>query len=175
MRILQTESLFSMLVLLQKSWWMPCFVCMIGVDTWLLLGVTTTANQQVRLCRIFTFWRWIRLIGSSTWCRIAGFVPFTDNLFMKRENLAVSSQYPPCPFMESFPLPAWISCSPPDALAYRKLYWTSLVPLFPFSFLSSVVDLNDHCRPFRQTTMAPARWAHSAGAAESISLFFTAR
>lgn len=65
--------------------------------------MTTTANQQVRLCRMFTFWRLIRLIGSSTWCIIAGFVPFTGNLFMKRENLAVSSQYPPCPYVESFP------------------------------------------------------------------------
>lgn len=134
MRILQTESLFSMLALLQKRWWMPCFVCMIGVDTWLLLGVTTTANQQVRLCRIFTFWRWIRLIGSSTWCRIAGFVPFTDNLFMKRENLAVSSQYPPCPYMESFPLPAWIFCYPPRCISVSKIALNFPGPPLPFLF-----------------------------------------
>lgn len=67
----------------------------------------TTANQKVRLCRILMFWRWvIRRIGSSTWLylrRIAGFVPITESLFMKRDNLAVSSQYPPCPNVESFP------------------------------------------------------------------------
>lgn len=90
---------------------------------------TSWRRQQIRRLDYAECWHFgveIRRIGSSTWCRIAGFVPITDNLFMKRENLAVSSQYPPGPYVESFPCQL-VFLVPPDALAYRKSYWTSPV------------------------------------------------
>lgn len=37
-------------------------------------------DSKSALCRMFTFGRWIRLIGSSTWCIIAGFVPIYRQL-----------------------------------------------------------------------------------------------